>query len=149
GTWYLIAKADANNSIPETIESNNTKDRKINVEANRINSSLSALTSTGASSTITVTDTTKNQGGGSTGVGSVTKFYLSSNSTLDTGDVLLGSRAVSTLASTATNSGSTSVTIPSGTAPGTWYLIAKADANSNIPETSESNNTKSRAITIN
>ncbi len=117
--------------------------------ADLIISSLSAPTSAGAGSTLTVTDTTKNQGGGGTGVSSITKFYLSSNSTLDTGDVLLGSRTVPTLASTATNSGSTSVTIPAGTAPGTWYLIAKADANSSIPETSESNNTKSRAITIN
>src|SRR5207247_10533628 len=96
-------------------------------------SSLSAPTPTRAGSTITVTETTKNQGQGSTGVGSITKFYLSSNSTLDTGDVLLGSRAVSTLASTATNSGSTSVTIPSGTASGTWYLIAKASSTSRLP----------------
>src|SRR5207237_976062 len=102
----------------------------------------------GAGSTITVTETTKNQGQGGTGAGSLTKFYLSTNSTLDTGDVLVGSRIVPVLASTATNSGSTSVTIPSGTALGTWYLIAKADANSSIPETSESNNTKTTTIKI-
>src|SRR5207247_1526249 len=135
--------------IPETSESNNTKTTTIKIGPDLIISSLSAPTSAGTAVTITATKTTKNQEGGSTGVGSITKFYLSSNSTLDTLDVLLGSLTLPALASTATNSGSTSVTIPSGTAPGTWYLIATRHATNSIPETSESNNTKSRTITIN
>ena len=45
------------------------------------------------------------------------------------GDVLLdGSRAVPDLAAGASSAGSTSVTIPAGNAAGTFYLIAKADA---------------------
>src|SRR5437667_412410 len=108
-------------------------------------SSLASPTSMGAGSTLTVTDTTKNQGGGGTGVGSITKFYLSSNSSLDTEDAFVGRLSVPVRPSTSTSSGSTSVTIPAGTAPGTWYLIAKADANSSIPETSESNNKIGRA----
>ncbi len=44
--------------------------------------------------------------------------------------------------------GSTSVAIPAGTGTGTFYIIAKADADGVIPELSEINNTKSKSIKI-
>ena len=62
---------------------------------------MSALTvpaTGGAGLPITVTDTTKNQGSGSTVIASTTSFYLSTNSTYSAGDVFLGSRAVGILA---------------------------------------------------
>ena len=77
---------------------------------------LSSLPATaGAGASIVVSDTTANQGGGGSPA-SVTRFYLSANSTLDAGDVRLDeSRAVPALAAGASSAGSTSVTIPSGT----------------------------------
>jgi len=59
---------------------------------------------------------------------------------LDASDVPLGSRAVPALAAGASNSGSTAVTIPTGTASGTYYILAVADADNVVVETGENNN---------
>jgi subtilase family serine protease len=104
-------------------------------------SSLSLPSKAGAGSTISVTDTIKNQGGGRAGAFTI-KFYLSTNTTYGAGDILLGSRAISSLAPGATSSGSTFVTIPFGTTAGTYYIVGKADAEEVVLETNEGNNAK-------
>jgi hypothetical protein len=109
---------------------------------------LTVPTGAVAGSTISVTDTTKNQTGTGQAPASTTKLYLSSNSTWDTGDTLLGSREISTLAPGGTNSGSTDVMIPAGKATGNYYIIAKADADGSIPEMSYTNNTKAAFIRV-
>jgi probable HAF family extracellular repeat protein len=112
---------------------------------------VSALTGPkagGAGKSITVSDTTKNQGAGDAGP-STTKFYLSTNSTYDSGDVYLGQRSVPSLASGAADGPvSTSLTIPAGTTTGNYYIIAKADADGVITETIENNNAKNTSIKI-
>jgi subtilase family serine protease len=75
-------------------------------------------------------------------------IYLSADGAVGASDILLGSRSVPALAGGETSSGSTSVTIPAGTAPKTWYLIAKADGEGVLAETSETNNTFSKTIYI-
>lgn len=110
-------------------------------------SSLTAPTTGGAGTTISVTETTRNNGRGSAGA-STTRFYLSKNRTLDAGDALLGSRAIPALAGGASSTGTTSVTIPSGTSTGRYYIIAKADGHNAITETNENNNTRYRTIRI-
>ncbi|MBI5192794.1 MAG: hypothetical protein HZA08_05055 [Nitrospirae bacterium] len=107
-----------------------------------------AVPAIAAGATISITDTTKNSGGGSAGA-STTKLYLSTNTTYDAGDTYLGSRVVPNLASGAVNSLATSVTIPAGTAAGIYNIIAVADANGDVTETTEANNTKYKVITIN
>ncbi len=147
GTWYLIAQADANAVMTETSETNNISSRSIRIGADLVVSSVTAPGTAGAGQSISVTDTTKNQGGGSAEV-SVTKFYLSSNSSLDASDVLIGSRNVPPLGAGTSSSASTTVTIPQQTATGSWYLIAKADADGAVPETYETNNSSYRTIQI-
>jgi subtilase family serine protease len=147
GTWYLIAKADGTGVVPETSENNNTSARSIQIGADLVISAMSSPTSAGAGQIITVSDTTRNQGGGAAGA-SATSFYLSSNGTLDASDVLIASRSVPELAAGAASSGSATMTIPPGTAAGTWYLIAKADAAGTVIETSENNNTYARSIQV-
>src|SRR5262249_49325789 len=105
-------------------------------------STLSAPATGGAGMAIFLTDTPKKQGGRAAGA-STTGFYLSTNNSLDAADVALGSRPVSALASGATSSASTSLTIPSGTASGTYFLIAKADSGDALLEGQEGNNTSS------
>jgi len=56
-------------------------------------------------------------------------------------DVLLGSRAVSPLASGAVSAGTTSVTLPAGLAAGHYYIFAMADAPGTTSEAVETNNT--------
>ncbi|MBI5408189.1 MAG: hypothetical protein HZA14_02350 [Nitrospirae bacterium] len=147
GTYYLIARADGNNEISETSETNNTKNKTIKLTIDLTVSTLMAPTTGGAGQMITVTDTTKNSGGCTAGA-TTTKIYLSTNSAWDAGDTYLGERAIPSLMAGATNTGGTAVTIPSGTTGGTYYLIARADANNAVAESSETNNNKSKTIKI-
>ena len=147
GTYYIIAKADAPGAIGEIDETNNTAYKTIIIGPDLSVSSMTVPVSGGAGATISIGDTTKNSGAGAADA-STTSFYLSTNSTLDVGDTLLGSRSVPALAAGASSTGTTSVTIPAGTAPGTYYIIAKADAPGTIAETNEANNTVYKTIVI-
>jgi subtilase family serine protease len=148
GSWYIVAQADADGAVTETSETNNIYARSIKIGPDLAVTSLSAPTSAAAGQAIAVADTTKNQGGGSAEP-SLTQFYLSINSIFDASDSLLGSREVTALAGGAASAASTSVTIPPGTAAGTWYIIARADAEAVVIETSETNNNSARSIKIN
>ncbi len=96
---------------------------------------------------ISITDITQNQGTGSTEA-SITRFYFSANTTLDTADTPLGGRVVVSLAAGASSSGTTSVTIPAGTTTGGHYLLAVADADGTVDETLESSNRSFRSIAV-
>ena len=147
GSWYIIAKADGPGALNETSETNNTYSRTILIGADLDITALSAPSAAAAGQTISVTDTTKNAGAGAAGP-TATLIYLSADGAVGASDILLGSRSVPALAGGETSSGSTSVTIPAGTAPKTWYLIAKADGEGVLAETSETNNTFSKTIYI-
>jgi subtilase family serine protease len=148
GSYYFIAKADADNAIVEALETNNAVARFITVGGDLVVSALTVPTTAGAGSTILVNDTTANQRAG-TVAASITRFYLSANATLDASDMMLaGSRAVPELSAGATSAGSTNVTLPSIVTAGTYYIIAKADADNTAAETDEANNTTARIIRI-
>ncbi len=155
-TYYLIARADADAVIGETNEGNNNKAVSIQIINNTGNvplpdfyvSSVSALSSANAGDTISVSDTTNKGGSCATGA-STTKIYLSTDNRYSSGDTELGSRAVPAFGSGYQNSsGSNSVTIPTGTPSGSYYIIGRADANGVIAETNEWNNNKVAPITI-
>ena len=133
GAWYIIAKADGDNVIPETSETNNTRSDAIVIGSDLVVSALSTPATGGAGLPITVTDTVKNQGGGSTLVSTTTSFYLSTDATLGSGDVLLGTRPVDALGPNATSPGTTALAIPAGIAPGNYYVIARADDGGAFP----------------
>ncbi len=140
GTYYIVAKADGGGGVTETQESNNVKySTSMRIGPDLIESSVIVPTIAGAGAVLVVSDTVKNQGSATAGP-STTAFYLSSNTTLDTGDLLVATRAVPSLAATATSPASTSVTIPASTATGMYYILVKADANAEVAETSETNN---------
>jgi len=142
GWFYIIASADADGAAVETQEGNNALARLIQIGPDLLVSSLSAPAKIAAGSTIGVTATTFNDGGGAAAP-SVTTFALSTNSTLDSGDlVLTGSQVLGVLSPAASSSTVTSVTIPGGVAPGGYYLFARADAGGSVAEVSESNNTR-------
>ncbi|MGD9346111.1 MAG: CARDB domain-containing protein, partial [Candidatus Aminicenantes bacterium] len=147
GFWYIIARADALEAVVETAEGNNTYTRTINIGPDMRIISLSAPISTGTEQTVTITETTKNQGGGTAGP-TTTEFYLSLNTLVDESDTPLGSRSIPSLAPGASHSGSTSVIIPADVAVGSYYVLAKADSEDTVIETSEGNNTYARVIKI-
>ena len=148
GVYYLLARADADSVLVETQEFNNTALRQLQVGGDLTVSSLTVPSRGGAGASIVITDTTSNTGGGSVAA-STTRFYLSSNSSLDAGDVLLpGGRSVLGLDAGTSSTGSTTTTLPANAATGTYYIIARADADDAVTETQESNNTSARIITI-
>ncbi len=121
------------------------------IEKSCIDLTVSALSTTPLATypgaVISVSDTTKNIGT-CTAPATITKFYLSKNTTLDAGDPYLGQRAVPSLGAAATSTGSTSVTIPSTTAIATYYIIAKADADEVFTEVNNTNNKMNKSIKI-
>ena len=139
GLYYVIAKADVNAAVLETQEGNNLKSAQVRIGPDLVVSALVAPASAAAGSAISVSDTTANNGGGSAGA-SVTRYYLSSNFTVDSSDAQLGTRTVAAQAASASSQATTSLTIPAGTPGGVYYVIARADANGAVTETFEGNN---------
>jgi len=154
GAYFVIAVADADGVVSESNETNNTTSQTITVTAAPVTAPdlfISALSVSGSmkrGNPMNISDTVTNKAGTSTAGSSTTNFYLSTTSTFGSGATLLGSRAVSSLGAGASNSGSTKVTIPTTIAVGNYFLIAVADANSNVAESNETNNTASIAIAI-
>lgn len=145
GTYYVIAKADWSSGIPETNDANNARaSGAMKVGPDLVVSSLAAPATAAAGEPVLVTDTAKNQGGGAAAA-TLTGFYLSTNTSWDSGDVWLGSRSVSSLGPGVTETASTALVLPAATAVGTYYVLAKADVQSELAETSESNNVKASA----
>ncbi len=149
GSYYIIAVADSGGVVAETNETNNVKaSSAVKIGPDLTMAVVNVPSTAGAGAAISVTDITTNSGGGDAGA-STTSFYLSTNSTYDGSDILLGSRSVGALPSKTSSQGTTSVTIPAGTALGSYYIIAVADSGGVVAEISETNNTRSRSITIN
>ena len=147
GTYYLIAAADADNAVPEVNEFNNVTWSTLKVGPDLVIASASVSGTPSPGTAITVNDTTKNQGA-SASVASTTRFSLSSDTSADASDVVLGSRAVPALSAGASSSGATTVTIPSSTPTGTYYLLVQADGLGTNDETNESNNVSSVLVRI-
>jgi subtilase family serine protease len=149
GSYYLIAKADAGSAVPETSEANNTALKLVTIGPDLVVSGLGVASPARAGMTVLVTDNLTNQGGGDAGASTI-RFYLSTNYTLEAGDILLdGSRAVPPLAGGVMSAGGTQVMIPAGTAPGFYFMLAKADADGSVAETSETNNLTPRGFQVN
>ncbi len=79
---------------------------------------------------------------------STLKYYLSTNTTWDSSDVLLGSDNVGTIAPGASPGENESLPIPVSTTPGSYYILYFADANYDVVESNEGNNVQSKAIQI-
>ena len=149
GSYYVLEAVDAGLLVTESTETNNTRASG----AIKVGPDLTVVSLTGPSSVVrggsmTVSDTSRNQGGGAARTSSTTRFYLSSNATLDASDVSLGARTAGPLAAGAQSQVPTTLTVPTGTAPGTYYVIARADDASAVAETSETNNTRTAVVRV-
>jgi len=151
GSFYLLACADDTNLVAETNETNNctASATKLQVGPDLAEAAVSAsATLVAPGSTLQVSDTTINQGGGN-GAASLTQYYLAPYTTKSTNAHLLsGSRSVAALAAGASSSGSVTVTVPSNMTVGTFYLLACADDTNLVPETNETNNCSASAVRI-
>src|SRR4029434_5566814 len=145
GSYYVLAKADWESAVVENTETNNTRVSS----AIKIGPDLAITTVTGPAtaapgSAVSVSDITKNQGAGNAEP-STTRFFLSMNTVLDGSDVVLGARVVPLLGDGASSSVTTSLTLPTALATGTYYILAVADAANTVAESLETTNTRAMA----
>jgi CARDB len=76
------------------------------------------------------------------------RIYLSRDSRLSSDDVLLRARTFGAIPAGGTVANAITETIPSGTGTGAYYLLLVVDAAGVVSESSESNNTLTRAVTV-
>jgi subtilase family serine protease len=153
GTYWLGAIADYANQISESNESNNASNAvQFTVTAAavpdlQISTWNPSSTSGTAGGSLTVNYTVLNNGNGSAGA-STAGIYLSSDSTITTGDQLLASKSTSSLVSNSSVSDSQTAILP--TTPGTYYLGVITDINNAVVEGNENNNASNAVqITVN
>jgi probable HAF family extracellular repeat protein len=144
GTYFLLACADDTRVVAEGSELNNCLASGSTIQVVRpdlLETTVSdPPTSLAPGGKFTVTDTVLNPSGVWAGA-STTRYYLSLNEAKDAGDVLLnGTRNVVALAAGVSSAGSKLVTVPLGTALGTYRLLACADDLKKVTETNEVNN---------
>jgi len=144
GTYFLLACADDTKIVAEGNETNNcfASGTAIQIKGPDLREASVSNPPSAAkiSGSFSVTDVAKNQGLTSAGA-SVTRYYLSTDKLKSSGDTLLsGSRSVATLLAGQSSTGTISVSIPSGTAAGIYFLLACADDTRLVSETNETNN---------
>jgi subtilisin family serine protease/subtilase family serine protease len=145
GSYWILAKADWDNTVAESSETNNVRaSGSIKIGPDLTVSALTAPGTGVAGGAISVSDTTNNQGGGTAGA-STTRYYWSANTALDASDQIIGGRAVGPLAGGASASSTTTLTVPASATAGSYYVIAQADSAGDVPEATETNNTRASA----
>lgn len=135
---YASRYPDLANRLAEIFHENHmTCNNGSDLQVTALSNPPASLTPGGS---FTVTDTTGNFGDVSTGENSITRYYLSTDATITTGDMFIGERPVGNLAPAGgTSTGSVTVSVPAWVR-GTYYLGACADAPANLFESNEENN---------
>lgn len=148
GTRYVCAIADDNLQVAETSEANNTGFDSLSIVQSDLRFIvLTAPANASPGSSITISNTVRNDGTGSAGAFRI-GLYLSTDATCTTSDTLLASRAVASLAVGASSAANTSVTIPAGTALGAYRVCGIADDLLQVSESAETNNTNSSVLNV-
>lgn len=152
GIYYIIFKADPDQSVLETNESNNTYVLKTNIlkatrdlEIVSLGSTVSRL-ACGDSTAITAFQ--RNSGTIDIPFSQHIAFYLSKDSVYDANDIYLNKKEMTNMLPSAYASASLWITIPEMNTFGAYYIIARADDANVVLESNESNNTRAFAITI-
>jgi subtilase family serine protease len=150
GTYHLIACADANAEVSETIENDNCTDANTTLTVTPDATSKPDLVETlvqgpatdvtgGAGATFPITETASNQGTADA-VASTTTFYLSSNGTTNTANGRLAQRSVPALPVNTQSTVTTSMLIPAGIPDGDYVVRVCADTPGTNQEINEANN---------
>lgn len=99
------------------------------------------------SGTVSISCIVKNTGTGDAN-SSTLKYYLSSNPTYGSSDILLGTDGVNELSPNGTDSEGTSFSLSDTATPGTYYVLFVADANDDSEESNENNNISFQSFTV-
>lgn len=151
GTYYIFAKADTNNVVTEYDEANNISSKSISIAATaNPDLTINSVTTGAVLTTSTALSINYNIGniGGSSASSSVTKFYLSTDNTLDSSDLSLGTDGVGSISAGSSLNRSISLNLASFLTAGTYYLLTQADSGNTVTEGSESNNVGYTTFTV-
>jgi hypothetical protein len=151
GTRYILMRADAQNTVAESNENNNTASISISIpvtsatpDVTVINASVSSASFI-AGQTITISCAQRISSASAT-VFPTIQYRLSTDITWQSTDTFIGSD-ISALSSTI-QSENEDITYVIPNTPGTRYILFKADAGSSIVESNENNNVVAIPITI-
>lgn len=151
GSYNLLACADDTHVIAESNENNNCSGTgpifltRPDLVVQSVGNPPASVAPGGSFS---IGDVTKNQSSVASAA-SKTRFYLSTDQTRSSGDKLLGGvHSVPVLNANGTNGATVSVTVPSGTTPAFYYVLACADDQGQNIETDEDNNCLASATTV-
>ena len=151
GTYYVGAIADYKNAAMESDETNNSRAAPVTVyipTPDLVMTGISVPTVPVAPATnFSVSGTAKNIGTGNSTTTYV-GFYLSTDSTITTGDTLLGYVSAGGLAIDASKTVTKTVKLPSGLSAGTYYIGAIADYNNRAAEIDEGNNSIATTVIV-
>ncbi len=153
GQYYLIAKADYYNNLAEPNEINNTTCTLFEVIDNsQLPDFVPRWPIVSPSSVLPGDNISTNiyhfNHGNAYGDYTFLCYYLSTNTTYSSNDVYLGNSYMSGLSPSTSSSAANNLTIPTGTAPGNYYIIFRADCFSWRQELNENNNTTYLPITV-
>ncbi len=160
GDYYILAKANGDNSVAETNTANNWKKTKIHIKSH-----LPNLTISGLSTKMSITETSKltfnkgeriditatllNKGTFMGAAGTETKFYLSKDKSLSSDDDFLGSETAVSVNVLFSNKETITGTLPLNINAGSYYVIAKANAGKpRLDESNYKDNIRTTQITI-
>jgi subtilase family serine protease len=154
GTYYVGILVDPSNAVTESDESNNYVSTAITVNPPRPDLLVQTGSPTATPSTVlpggTVTLSSwnvENQGPVASGLFS-NGFYLSTDAVITSTDTYLDGNSNSLNPGDIYIWGAPTLTIPLGTAPGTYYVGILVDSGDAVVESDESNNYASTAITV-
>jgi subtilase family serine protease len=153
GTYYLLACADDGGAVQEDNESDNclaSASPLVIQGPDLVTTAVSNPPATASAfASFSVTDTVQNQGTQASRRTTRTRYYLSTDAQRSGNDVQLwGNRAVGGLGAGASSTGTATVHIPFRMAPGTYFLLACADASATLKELDEANNCLASATTV-
>jgi subtilase family serine protease len=149
GTYWVFAHANAMTSVPEADHENNLQRaaRPILVGPDLVVTALTASMLASPNVALPVRTTVKNQGGQMAN-GAVVRFYLTLTGELDGNQIPVGVASTASLAPGASVTMTTQLTLPETTAPGSTFLVARADGDDEIQEADEANNILSRSLNV-
>jgi hypothetical protein len=153
GSYSVLACADGDGALFESNEANNcaASAAKVVVQVQRADlesrspSGLPASVLRGES--FSLNDSVLNTGDAAAGA-STTSFALSADATPGGDLPLAGTRSVGAVAAGTTSTDTASVTVPAGTAPGVYRVVACADSANAVTEWDESDNCAVSAATL-
>ncbi len=150
GTYYLFVKVDGWDDLAEANESNNLSYQAVTItgapKPDLSISDISALTGT-LGGNLSFTYTIDNKGNAIANASS-TGFYLSKDTVFDQNDVYLGLDAVNSLGAGTSSKESVSLPLAKTLAPGSYYLLARADNANTLNESNEGNNIAYQEVVI-